>query len=132
MCGNPKDHTLCFKPSKTMLTKRCSKDVCEEDQDLFVDDLPLRHMQNPKLACIFPFSYMDQKEFDRAPSGSFENIAMDLLLYLDPLKLYAIVSQYVRDHVFIGQLHDLRDQDRLYKQQKPPSFYFDSPSCLSK
>ena len=111
ICSSPKKQTLCLKSLKTMLTKCRSKDVCKEDQVFFMDDWPLRHMQNPEFSCIFPFSYMGQKGFERAPSRSIGNIATDLLPYLVPLILYAKVSKYVRDRVHIRQLHHLGDQD---------------------
>ena len=75
---------------------------------------------------------MGQKGSEKAPSGSIGNIAIDLLPYLISLRLYAIVFHYIRDHVHIRQLYHLRDQDRLYKWQRPPSFYFGSSCCLSK
>lgn len=131
MCGSPKNHTLCFKPLKTLLTKRESRAVCNEDQVLIVDDWPLRHMRNPELACIFPFSYMGQKGKEIAPNKSIGNIATELLPYLVPLRLYGTVSEYVKDHVRIGNVHHLRDQDRLYKRQRPPSFFFGTPGCYS-
>ena len=75
---------------------------------------------------------MGKKGSERAPSGSIGNIATDLFTYLVPLRLYATISEYVRYHVQIRQLHHLKDQDRLYKWQRLPSFYFASPNCLSK
>ena len=59
MCGNPKNHILCFKPLKILLTKCGSSDICKENQVLFVDEWPTKHAQNCELTCIFPFSYMD-------------------------------------------------------------------------
>ena len=111
MWQSKKIYTLLQTKLKTLLNKCGSEDICKEDQILIVDYWPLKHMQNLELACIFPFSYMNQKVFERALSRGIGNIAIHLLVYLIPLILYAIVFQYVRDHVHIEQLHHLKDQD---------------------
>ena len=99
MCDNPKINILCFKSLKTLLTKHDNRDVCKEDRILIVDDWPLKHMQNLELACIFSLLCMDQKESKRTPNGSIGNLAIDLLLYLISLRLYAIVFQYIKDYI---------------------------------
>jgi NLI interacting factor-like phosphatase len=129
MCDGQHNISLCYKPLRTLMRKRSSKDVCKEDQVLIVDDWPLRHRINPELGCLLPFSYMGQKGNERARNGSIGNIATELLTYLLPLRLYPSVSDYIKDHYKPGQLHHERYQDKLYKRERGESFYYGSSNC---
>jgi hypothetical protein len=103
-CKYSRNHPHCYKLLSMLLRKKPSKDICLEDQVLFVDVVPNYQRRVADSISYRPFPFRGQISFPN-DSGIIPNVATDILPFIYPLHKFGSVPEYVRQAPRPGQEH---------------------------
>ena len=108
-CRDFKNYPACYKTCDALFRKPASRVVCVENQILFVDVRPVSMRHNADAICYLPFPFHGKLHYPN-DSRVIPNVATDIIPFIFPLHMFALVADYMVHAVRPGQRHFVAEE----------------------